>query len=413
MIKPFLKAIAVGMIAISLCGLPRQNSLADGLVSESAYQFSNASRLRIKFLGYSELTGEYNVGDDKIVSLPVLGRFSIQNKEPSQFEQELASKASDVSKKEAYVSVEILQYRPFYITGNVQTPGSYQWKPGLSVLHAISMSGGLYREQANQQSTALMLMAVDSELTQLKRAIANLKVTLAVLLRLTAEIENSNQVEKSKELVELIGEAEATALINYQNTLLRSQRHSMKSRVTVFKQGIIESENKIGSLIVQQELARKQYELRKNILSGIEKLWNQKTVNNNRLMTEKANVMNQEALIANLDVQISEAKGRKIALEQEVKIIQQRRHEEVHAQIETLQREASQLRIDIDSARTAYRRLTGQQSATVQEKREFSNRFEIVRRKEGEPIRIEAEESTLIMPGDILTISKVTEVSDS
>lgn len=40
------------------------------------------------------------------------------------------------------VAVEVSTYRPFYILGEVNTPGQYPFRPGMTVLTAISIAGG-------------------------------------------------------------------------------------------------------------------------------------------------------------------------------------------------------------------------------------------------------------------------------
>ena len=40
------------------------------------------------------------------------------------------------------VSVEVLSYRPFYIMGEVNQPGSYPYRAGLTVLNAAALAGG-------------------------------------------------------------------------------------------------------------------------------------------------------------------------------------------------------------------------------------------------------------------------------
>jgi polysaccharide export outer membrane protein len=40
------------------------------------------------------------------------------------------------------VAVEVSQYRPFYILGEVATPGQYPYRPRMTVLTAISIAGG-------------------------------------------------------------------------------------------------------------------------------------------------------------------------------------------------------------------------------------------------------------------------------
>jgi protein involved in polysaccharide export with SLBB domain len=44
-------------------------------------------------------------------------------------------------------AVEVAQYRPFAIMGDVQKPGQYPYRPGLTVLEAISLAGGYYRPE--------------------------------------------------------------------------------------------------------------------------------------------------------------------------------------------------------------------------------------------------------------------------
>ena len=40
------------------------------------------------------------------------------------------------------VAVEVSTYRPFYILGEVNTPGQYPFRPGMTALTAISIAGG-------------------------------------------------------------------------------------------------------------------------------------------------------------------------------------------------------------------------------------------------------------------------------
>ena len=43
--------------------------------------------------------------------------------------------------------VDVLQYRPFYILGGVERPGEYAYRPGMTVLNALSIAGGIYRSR--------------------------------------------------------------------------------------------------------------------------------------------------------------------------------------------------------------------------------------------------------------------------
>ena len=52
--------------------------------------------------------------------------------------------------KDVSISVEVLTYRPFYIVGDVRTPGSYPFVSGMTVLNAVALAGGFtYRAREN------------------------------------------------------------------------------------------------------------------------------------------------------------------------------------------------------------------------------------------------------------------------
>ncbi|MDX8379274.1 MAG: polysaccharide biosynthesis/export family protein [Gallionella sp.] len=49
------------------------------------------------------------------------------------------------------VSVSMVEYRPFFINGQVASPGAYPYQPGLSVRKAVSLAGG-FKERASESS---------------------------------------------------------------------------------------------------------------------------------------------------------------------------------------------------------------------------------------------------------------------
>lgn len=51
------------------------------------------------------------------------------------------------------VTVSIVEYRPFYIDGEVEDPGSYPFEPGLTLRRAISIAGGFTERGARNGIT--------------------------------------------------------------------------------------------------------------------------------------------------------------------------------------------------------------------------------------------------------------------
>ncbi|HYL33435.1 MAG TPA: SLBB domain-containing protein, partial [Stellaceae bacterium] len=49
------------------------------------------------------------------------------------------------------VSVEVMNYRPFFIVGEVNKAGSYPYVSGMTVLSAVALAGGFtYRAKDNE-----------------------------------------------------------------------------------------------------------------------------------------------------------------------------------------------------------------------------------------------------------------------
>ena len=42
-------------------------------------------------------------------------------------------------------SIEIIQFRPFFVMGDLERPGEYAYRPGITALQAVSLAGGFYR----------------------------------------------------------------------------------------------------------------------------------------------------------------------------------------------------------------------------------------------------------------------------
>lgn len=94
-----------------------------------------------------QLNGEYTVAASGTLSFPMLGMFEVEGRSPAAFAELLAER---LQKRAGFgnrpeVSVEVIQYRPFYIVGAVDKPGEYYFRPGTTVLQAVGIAGGIYR----------------------------------------------------------------------------------------------------------------------------------------------------------------------------------------------------------------------------------------------------------------------------
>lgn len=113
------------------------------------YELGSGDRLRVIVFGEPDLSGEFDVGGSGVVALPLIGQVRAAGLSLSQFEDAVETKLRDGYLTSPRVSVEVMNYRPFYIYGEVSAPGQYPYTSGMTVLNAVAVAGG-YTYRANQ-----------------------------------------------------------------------------------------------------------------------------------------------------------------------------------------------------------------------------------------------------------------------
>lgn len=100
--------------------------------------------LTIRVLGEPELTLEkIRLTDAGTLSYPVLGEIRLLGLTVGELEKIITDGLRGRYLKNPQVSVQMDEYRPFYVNGMVEKPGSYPYLPALTVRKAFSIAGGL------------------------------------------------------------------------------------------------------------------------------------------------------------------------------------------------------------------------------------------------------------------------------
>jgi len=106
------------------------------------YRMGSGDKIRVITFGEEALTGEFQVGGSGNVSLPLIGEVKAAGLTVPEFQKAVESALREGYLKEPRVSVEVLNYRPFYILGEVTKPGEYPYTNGLTVLNAVATANG-------------------------------------------------------------------------------------------------------------------------------------------------------------------------------------------------------------------------------------------------------------------------------
>lgn len=133
--------------------------------STDGYTLGSGDRVRITVYGQPELTGEFQVDGSGQLSYPLVGQVQAGGLTAKGLEQALIGKLKPNYLKNPSVSVEVLTYRPFYIVGEVRTPGSYPYVSGMTIINAVALAGG-FTYRARESSFYLTRTGEDGEKTK-------------------------------------------------------------------------------------------------------------------------------------------------------------------------------------------------------------------------------------------------------
>lgn len=115
------------------------------------YTLGPGDKIRVTVYQEPDLSGEFEVDVDGAVSLPLIGEVRALDHTIRQLEHRIEERLADGYLRTPRVSIDVLNYRPFYILGEVKEPGSYAYVSGMTVLKAVVLAGGFtYRARENR-----------------------------------------------------------------------------------------------------------------------------------------------------------------------------------------------------------------------------------------------------------------------
>jgi len=111
-------------------------------VLNKPYVLDSGDRVRVIVYEQPDLTNTYSVDQAGYISFPLVGAVPARGSTAKQLEKKLAEKLRQGYLREPDVSVEVDQYRPVFIMGEVGAPGQYSYVPTMTVQQAIAVAGG-------------------------------------------------------------------------------------------------------------------------------------------------------------------------------------------------------------------------------------------------------------------------------
>jgi len=117
------------------------------------YRLGAGDRIVVTVFGHEDLSGEFELDGQGRIALPLAGEVTLAHHRLREAERAVADRLKPDYLIDPRVSIQVTNYRPFYILGEVNRPGSYPYVNGLTVVQAVAIAGGYtYRARESRVS---------------------------------------------------------------------------------------------------------------------------------------------------------------------------------------------------------------------------------------------------------------------
>ena len=132
-----------GAASLASCqSLPSSDDVASGSRTVGDYELDAGDKIRLSVFGEEELSGEFVVSGAGLLSIPLAGDIPAKGRTITDIQRAVEESLRARYILNPQVSAEVLTYRPFYVLGEVNKPGTYPYAAGLTVLNAVATAGG-------------------------------------------------------------------------------------------------------------------------------------------------------------------------------------------------------------------------------------------------------------------------------
>ncbi|CDN55722.1 Exopolysaccharide biosynthesis protein Bme11 [Neorhizobium galegae bv. officinalis bv. officinalis str. HAMBI 1141] len=379
----------------SLAGLLLCLTFGD-VAAQTAYRLQPGDTLQVWIAQEPELTREVVIAPDGWLSFPLAGHIQSAGLSLSELEAQLLDRLKTYFNDKPNLTIML---RPntqnpqlIYVLGEVATPGAYPYRANMTVLHGLSVAGGVYRTAllaADQDRSVIVRRDVEHSQKRLQELKAR-------IVRLEAELRGEKSIGTTEALAADPALAQEQSLLN-----ARMEALSMEEKAQAQANQLTER----NSLAMQEQVdtMTKRIDLAKRRLQSITGLVAKGVTEGSQQMVQEGTIAELEGQISRLTSEIAVAERTKMAELARYDSARQAQRTQLLVELNAAQREQEETAARLADS-TRIMTIYGESAASSQQRERRQLGYHVVRTTNGETREFVATEMTPILPGDLLRV---------
>ncbi|TXI00009.1 MAG: sugar ABC transporter substrate-binding protein [Rhizobium sp.] len=352
---------------------------------------------------WSVISGDYTVGPSGSISVPFIGDMPAIGKTTDQIADAigLGLQKQFGLRDRPSASVELSQFRPIYLSGQVQNPGEYPYAPSLTVLKAVSLGGGMRRADAGQRFARDFINAKGDAVVYM----AERGRLLMRKARLLAELAGKEDIDVPAELKQL---PHTTDLLASEKALMDTRSQRMKTQLQSLEDLKTLLQNEVEALSKKNDTQSRQLDLAKADRDKVESLAERGLELASRRISAEQRASDLEATLLDTETaslkakqDINKANQDEITLHNDWQSSLAQDMQDTDTQLETLQLKLSTSQSLMQEAVAQSADASNLDSSG----QDVNVAYTIIRDENGQSKEIQAQENTQVLPGDLIKVS--------
>lgn len=355
---------------------------------------------------WTALNDSFVVGADGTLFLPFVGQIRAEGTAPGDLARSIGDRLMQHMGlgRQPDVAVEIAQYRPFYIVGNVKQPGEFPYRPGLTVLQALGIAGGLPIREDDVSRLQREVISSQGEVGLL--ALSNVSL-LARKARLQAELAGSEDITFPSELRDRASNETVALAMDQERKIFAIRKDSLATQLRSLRELKDFLQKELASLEQQLTFHDKQIQLIQKELAGVSNLVQKGLAVAPRELSLEGTVAQMQS--DRLAAETSMLRVRQDMSKTDIEILNlgNQRSSEIAESLRETQQQLNEVTSKSDTAVQLLHETQVTAPALLALRQNAAKAkpiFTIVRPKDGGTEELAAQETTFVEPGDTVKV---------
>jgi polysaccharide export outer membrane protein len=304
------------------------------------------------------------------------------------------------------VTVEVSEYRPFYVTGDVANSGAYPYRPGTTVRDAVAVAGGydsMHLRSRDRDVRDVLVQALDARAQYDNLSVELVKIEVHAA-RLQAELSNQTDIDLSHVQMGHVAPELVSELVAIEGQQIKIDRDDFDKERLYLERVIRVTQDQISALSQEEQQERSGLEQQRKDAARGRELLEKSLVPIARVEEQARELSNSLARQLEVKARVSQAQR---DLEEFTRKLQ--KHGDQHKidimqQLQKSMGELATVRVRLDTASEKLRYLGEPKQQSLNRSNELRD-LVIFRKEHGNSQRIIAAEETSLFPGDTLEIT--------